>query len=54
MSRCTPSEISPTSEFICKQDIFTKTRLCNISKGTNAKTLIKVISEIPYKVLQTT
>ena len=30
----------------------TKTRLCNIFKTTNTKTLIKAISESPYMLLQ--
>ena len=37
----------------CKQDFCTKTRLCNIFKNTEAKTLIKAILKSPYKVLQT-
>ena len=41
-----------TSAVICKQRFFTKTRLCNILKTTNSKTLIKATFN-PYKFLQT-
>ena len=45
-------EIWLCQQLFAKKDFCTKTRLCNIFKTTNIKTLIKFILESPYKLLQ--
>ena len=52
MSAWTLFELLLTSGLTCKQRLLQETRLCNIFRDTNTKTLIKAISESPNKLLQ--